>query len=80
LIGFRKNIHLVTKSLQDQKYEALKAHAEEKLEEANKEIENIARSQVSSQPGFRIRIRIDLALLVPGPGGQKLPTKIGKSE
>ncbi len=32
--------------MKDQKYEALKAHAEEKLEEANKEIENIARSQV----------------------------------
>jgi hypothetical protein len=35
--------------LKDQKYEALKAHAEEKLEEANKEIENIARSQVPSR-------------------------------
>jgi hypothetical protein len=31
---------------QDQKYDALKAHAEEKLEEANREIENISRAQV----------------------------------
>ena len=31
---------------QDQKYELLKSHAEEKLEEANKEIDNISRSQV----------------------------------
>ena len=30
---------------QDQKYELLKAHAEEKLEEANKEIETTSRSQ-----------------------------------
>jgi hypothetical protein len=43
--------------LKDQKYEALKAHAEEKLEEANKEIENIARSQVLSRhsQGFASR-------------------------
>lgn len=32
-------------SRQDQKYQLLKEHAEEKLEEANKEIENISRSQ-----------------------------------
>ena len=31
---------------QDHKYELLKQHAEEKLEEANKEIDNIARGQV----------------------------------
>ena len=31
---------------QDQKYQLLKEHAEEKLEEANKEIDNISRSQV----------------------------------
>jgi transforming acidic coiled-coil-containing protein 2 len=30
---------------QDQKYELLKAHAEEKLEEANREIDNISRGQ-----------------------------------
>lgn len=30
---------------QDQKYQLLKEHAEEKLEEANKEIDNISRSQ-----------------------------------
>ena len=29
---------------QDQKYQLLKEHAEEKLEEANKEIDNISRS------------------------------------
>ena len=29
-----------------QRYELLKAHAEEKLEEANKEIDNISRGQV----------------------------------
>ena len=33
-------------SKQDQKYQLLKAHAEDKLEEANKEIDNISRSQV----------------------------------
>ena len=33
-------------SRQDQKYQLLKEHAEEKLEEANKEIDNISRSQV----------------------------------
>merc|ERR1719431_2550766 len=32
-------------SKQDQKYQLLKAHAEDKLEEANKEIDNISRSQ-----------------------------------
>jgi len=32
-------------SRQDQKYQLLKEHAEEKLEEANKEIDNISRSQ-----------------------------------
>merc|ERR1719516_967243 len=32
-------------SKQDQKYQSLKAHAEDKLEEANKEIDNISRSQ-----------------------------------
>ena len=35
-------------SRQDQKYQLLKEHAEEKLEEANKEIDNISRSQVNS--------------------------------
>jgi len=30
---------------QDQKYELLKAHAEEKLDEANREIDNVSRSQ-----------------------------------
>ena len=34
-------------SRQDQKYQLLKEHAEEKLEEANKEIDNISKSQVS---------------------------------
>ena len=33
-------------SKQDQKYQMLKDHAEEKLEEANREIDNISRSQV----------------------------------
>ena len=33
-------------SKQDQKYQMLKNHAEEKLEEANREIDNISRSQV----------------------------------
>ena len=33
-------------SRQDQKYQLLKDHAEEKLEEANKEIDNISKSQV----------------------------------
>merc|ERR1719348_1957368 len=32
-------------SRQDQKYQLLKEHAEEKLEEANKEIDNISKSQ-----------------------------------
>ena len=35
-------------SRQDQKYQLLKDHAEEKLEEANKEIDNISKSQVWS--------------------------------
>lgn len=35
---------------QDQKYQLLKEHAEEKLEEANKEIDNISRSQVQDLP------------------------------
>eukprot|EP00092_Neocalanus_flemingeri_P061242 GFUD01073594.1.p1 GENE.GFUD01073594.1~~GFUD01073594.1.p1 ORF type:complete len:167 (+),score=65.48 GFUD01073594.1:571-1071(+) len=34
---------------QDQKYNLLKAHAEEKLEEANREIDKIARSQDSEK-------------------------------
>lgn len=52
--GFKKNEEELKKYVEeykmklrksDQKYEALKAHAEEKLEEANREVENIARSQ-----------------------------------
>jgi hypothetical protein len=72
----------MTKSLQDQKYEALKAHAEEKLEEANKEIENIARSQVPvlsrNSQGFASGSAL-IWLSWSGTrysGWQKLPTKI----
>ena len=36
-------------SRQDKKYQLLKEHAEEKLEEANKEIDNISKSQVWSE-------------------------------
>ena len=36
-------------SRQDQKYQLLKEHAEEKLEEANKEIDNISKSQVCTK-------------------------------
>lgn len=52
--GFKKNEeqlkHYVSEyktklKNQDQRYELLKAHAEEKLEEANKEIDNISRGQ-----------------------------------
>lgn len=52
--GFKKNEEQLKKCVdeykdklkkQDQKYNMLKAHAEEKLEEANREIDKIARSQ-----------------------------------
>merc|ERR1711915_976241 len=52
--GFKKNEEQLKKcvdeykeklSRQDQKYQLLKEHAEEKLEEANKEIDNISKSQ-----------------------------------
>ena len=55
--GFKKNEEQLKKCVedykdklkkQDQKYNMLKAHAEEKLEEANREIDKIARSQVSN--------------------------------
>ena len=45
-------------SRQDQKYQLLKEHAEEKLEEANKEIDNISKSQVS-------------VIMIPGGNGAK---------
>lgn len=54
--GFKKNEeqlkqfvedHKEKLKKQDQKYNMLKAHAEEKLEQANKEIDKISRSQVS---------------------------------
>ena len=53
--GFKKNeeqlkayveVYQSKLSKQDQKYQMLKDHAEEKLEEANREIDNISRSQV----------------------------------
>ena len=53
--GFKKNeeqlkayveMYQSKLSKQDQKYQMLKDHAEEKLEEANREIDNISRSQV----------------------------------
>ena len=53
--GFKKNeeqlkayveVYQSKLSKQDQKYQMLKDHAEEKLEEANREINNISRSQV----------------------------------
>ena len=56
--GFKKNEEQLKKCVeeykeklkkQDQKYNMLKAHAEEKLEEANREIDKIARSQVKDQ-------------------------------
>ena len=46
-------------SRQDQKYQLLKEHAEEKLEEANKEIDNISKSQVS------------VIMMIPGGNGAK---------
>ena len=54
--GFKKNEETLKSCVdeyqtklkkQDQKYELLKAHAEETLEKANREIENVARSQDS---------------------------------
>ena len=53
--GFKKNeeqlkayveVYQSKLSKQDQKYQMLKDHAEEKLEEANREIDVISRSQV----------------------------------
>ena len=51
---------------QDQKYQLLKEHAEEKLEEANREIENISRSQVNFFLLFKIS---RLTLFAAGGGG-----------
>ena len=53
---------------QDQKYQLLKEHAEEKLEEANKEIDNISRSQVNS---FLLVIISHLSLFVAGYRGSQ---------
>lgn len=64
--GFKNNEEQLKKCVEeykgklkksDQKYELLKSHAEEKLEEANKEIDNISRAQDTEIAKLTARLR-----------------------